>query len=195
MYSLYHIRAFILGGAPFGEGNKLFTLFSDEFGLVTASATSVRFEKSKLRFGLQDFSFSEVVLVRGKRGWRITGVSLIENICVAHKEHPETIALFGRVFCLLRRLLHGEEKNARLFSAVFETYLFLKNNPKAALAEVEVVLVLRILYALGYLAPRSEFDEFLADTGAWNESVLSKALQVRDLALSHINLSLRETQL
>ena len=104
--------------------------------------------------------------------------------------------MLGRIFALLRRLLTGEEKNEQLFAAVLEGFQFIIRNKDTKLVEgVEIVLVLRILYLLGYLAPRGEFDPFLTHAGLWDESVISKALLFRTVAISAINNSLRETQL
>lgn len=221
-YHLYHTPALVLASTPFGEANKRFTLFTRELGVLTASATSVRAERSKLRYGLQNFSYSEVTLVRGKEFWRLTNAVLVENMYSLFRATPEVALMFARVFRLLRRLVAGEEKNKRLFDAVREAFLFLKTLPDAnlanedanaansgrefvdsrgvrrfasRLAEVEIILVLRVLYLLGYLAPRGEFGSVLSDISLWSDSLLSEARTFRSLALADINQSLRQTQL
>lgn len=196
MYHLYHTDALVLGGAQRGEGSKTISLFTKEFGLLTAMAQSVREERSKLRYGLQDFSYSEVALVRGKEFWRVTHASLKENIVQELGGSSGASRMVGRVFALLRRLLAGEERNEPLFIAVLEGLQFMgKRNDQTAVSGVEIVLVLRILYLLGYLAPRGEFDLFLSPSSLWNESIISNALLFRTLAILEINQSLRETQL
>lgn len=196
MYHLYHTDAFVLGSSPLGEGSKIVSLFTRELGFLVASAQSVREERSKLRYGLQDFSYSEMALVRGKEFWRITHVAFKENVLQELLCSREVTHMLGRIFALLRRLLTGEEKNEPLFLAVLEGLEFMRtrNNP-AFLDGVEIVLVLRILYLLGYLAPRREFDPFLSHSALWDESIISDALLFRTLAVSEINHSLRETQL
>ncbi len=222
MYHLYYTDAIVLGAAPSGEGSKTISLFTRELGLITATAQSVREERSKLRYGLQDFSYSHITLVRGKEYWRITGAECVEHLLSGSLE-PER--MIGRVCRLLRRLLAGEEKNEPLFCAVLEGLQFVKAssvppflkevadrpedlNPspnqnsvlplekgESRVAAVEIVLVLRILHLLGYLAPRNEFDPFLSHAGLWDDDVVSKALLFRTLAISEINNSLKESQL
>jgi len=196
-YLLYHTDAFILGGTPFGEGSKLLTLLTREFGLIVASVSSVRAERSKLRYGLQDFSYSKITLVRGKEFWRITSVTDTESLFEVFRHSPEKIQLFARVFSLLRRLLAGEEKHEELFSAVTETFAFLRTNgpPTVSIGEVEVVLVLRLLHLLGYLAPQKEFSVFLSDPLHWGSELFPHAAKLRALAVSRINHSLRASQL
>lgn len=197
MYHLYHTSAFVLGGAPSGEGNRILALFTRELGMILALARSVREERSKLRYGLQDFSFSEITLVRGRDSWRVTNATLIENFRATFRAPPKTVLMFARVFRLLRRLLVGEEKNDRLFDAVRDALMFLKDRgtQPVSLENGEIVLVLRILYLLGYLAPRGQFGAVLSDISLWNDSLLSEARSFRSLAVADINNSLRESQL
>ncbi len=196
MYHLYHTDALVLSSAPSGEGSKMISLFTKEFGFLTASAQSVREERSKLRYGLQDFSYSEMALVRGKEFWRITHVVLKENLLQELLGSREAQRMIGRIFALLHRLLAGEEKNEPLFIAVLEGLQFMQTKQVSATVDgVEIVLVLRILYLLGYLAPRGEFDPFLSQSALWDESIISNALLFRTLAISEINHSLQQTQL
>ncbi len=195
-YPLYHTDALVLGSAPASEGSRTISFFTRELGFLTASAQSVREERSKLRYGLQDFSHSEIALVRGKEFWRITHVSLFENIFQELKGDRKAARMIGRIFSLLKRLLAGEEKNEPLFVAVLEGLHYVAQVKDTHLVDgVEIVLVLRVLYLLGYLAPRGEFDPFLSHSDLWNDSLISNALLFRTIAISEINNSLRETQL
>lgn len=196
-YHLYHTDAFVIGGTPSGEGSRILTLFTRELGMISASARSVREERSKLRYCLQDFSLSEVTLVRGRDSWRITNASIIESVFRSFQESSKTLALFARVFRLLRRLLQGEGKNEPLFAAIVSAYSFLKNKNSISLeqANIEIVLVLRILFLLGYLSPRSEFLPFISDVLLWDDNLVEIAGTFRSLAVADINHSLTESQL
>ncbi len=195
-YHLYHTDALVLGGSPRGEGSKTITLFTRELGLLSATAQSVREERSKLRYGLQDFSYAEVTLVRGKEYWRLTGAELLSNLGDECEGGGASVRITGRICKLLKRLLAGEEKNEPLFIAVTEGLQCIREKKDAGLLEgAEIVLVLRILFLLGYLAPRNEFDPFLSHAGLWDETILSEALLLRTLAISEINNSLQQSQL
>lgn len=195
MYHLYHTDAIVLGSEPFGEGHKLISLFTRELGLRMASAQSVREERSKLRYGLQDFSYSRVSLVRGKEFWRLTGAELVHNVSF-DAERPDALRMLGRIFKLLRRLLPPEERNVALFEALRDGMQFAKEAPSKPLVDgAEIVLVLRILYLLGYLARREEFEPFLSECTEWGTEVFSAAASYRALALREINQSLKASQL
>lgn len=196
MYHLYQTDALVLGGEPSGEGSRRLVLFTKELGLLSAIATSVRAERSKLRYGLQDFSYTNVALVRGRDSWRVTNATLVQSIAVSFRDFSEARELFARIAKLLRRLLSGEERNDRLFVVVRETFAYLARVPAAQpLEQAEIVLVLRILSLLGYLAPRREFTDLLAEPFSFHNELFGSTPLLRTLALAEINQSLRETQL
>ncbi|HCB35244.1 MAG: hypothetical protein A2W52_00510 [Candidatus Taylorbacteria bacterium RIFCSPHIGHO2_02_49_25] len=195
-YHLYPTDAFVLGSTPSGEGSKIVLLFTREFGLLSASARSIREERSKLRYALQDFSHSEIALVRGRECWRVAHASLQGNLFHEFAGRAEAVRLIGRIFLLLRRLLAGEEKNEPLFHSVLGGLQFLKtHHGPDMVAGIEIVLVLRILHLLGYLAPREEFNGSLWRHTIWEESVIHGTLPLRALAVSEINHSLQQSQL
>ena len=66
MHHKFHTDALIVGSAVFGEANKVYELFTRDFGMIRASAQGVRLAKSKLKYALQDLSYVRVDLVQGK---------------------------------------------------------------------------------------------------------------------------------
>ena len=174
-----------------GEANKFFYIFTAEFGLVKATAQSVRHLKSKLRFSLEDYSFGLVSLVRGREIWRITSAEKKIKI-----KETEKFLLISRIFSLLLRLLHGEEKNEYLFESLRAGYIFLAENSLTAdeLANFECILALRILSALGYIGKLGEFDQFTTSP-YFTMEILTKMSALKTRAIFEINKSLEETHL
>lgn len=196
MYHSYHTHAFILGSFNSGEANKFFLLYTKDLGFVQASAQGVRFAKSKLRYYLQDFSYVKVSLVRGKDIWRITGAEEVGNIESELRNHKDIFFVFARIFSLLRRLLHGEEKNEKLFEHIVSAYDFSRNlhkEPKL-IREFEYIFAMRILKSLGYIGDSEVFDEFVS-SNIWSDDLLLKLSPIRADAIFKIRDSLKETQL
>ena len=54
MYQKYHTEALVLGSREQGEADKVFALYTKDFGLVRARASAVRREYSRMRYGLQE---------------------------------------------------------------------------------------------------------------------------------------------
>lgn len=192
MYKIYQTDGFILGSSPSGEADKYFYIFTRELGFITATARSVRSDKSKLRPLLQDFSLVALALVRGRDIWRITGVS---TIIWPLSLTGESRALWARISNLLRRLLQGEGRNDALFEILGQSFQFLGTKRETSeLADLEVLSVLRILKVLGYMAADASIGRFLKDADITGP-LLEEMQKFRQIALFRINQSLRETHL
>ena len=177
-------------------GNACEEVFTKELGLINASAQGVRYLKSKLRYSLHDFSFAELSLVRGKEFWRVTGAIKQINIHEALRGNPEIRAVFTRVFALLDRLLSGEEKNENLFNYLSEAVRFAlaKKDSDILVRNFEYILVLRILFSLGYLGSSPDTSVFV-ESPFWSDDLLADMNPVMARILEEINKSLKESQL
>ena len=195
MHHIYHTEGFILSGQSVGEANKYFWIFTRDFGMVGAMAQGVRLLQSKLRYSLQDYSYSKISLVRGKQVWRIVGAIKEKNLYDALKGQGK-FEILAKVFSLLNRLVRGEEKNEELFNHLFFACEFLETEEldRDSSRNCEYILVMRILQSLGYLGDSKNFKEFV-DSSVWTKELVSKMSSVSRGAVSQINKSLKETQL
>jgi DNA repair protein RecO len=197
MHTIHTTEGFILKSVNFGEANKYFFVFTKEFGLIKAAAQSVRHLKSKLRYGLEDFSLAQVSVVRGREIWRLTSAE--KKLVIKEREK---LILLSRIFSLLLRLLHGEEKNDLLFESVKEGMKFLvdyKNENKVGISEGELenfecILALRILSNLGYIGKMGDFDQFVSSP-YFTAELLANMSTLKTRAILEINKSLKETHL
>lgn len=193
-----HTEAIVLGSAPSGEADRFLYLLTRDFGFIAAHARGVRKISSKLRYSLQDFSHISTDLLPSKSGWRVASAIYIGNFFqagagVAGEHHA---AITGRICGLLKRLLHGEEKNEVLFEDVRKGLYFLSSGELATedARAVEVVLVMRILNHLGYWGDDSMLSPFLAgDISA--RAHIEHIKKQKNRAIGAINKALQETQL
>lgn len=183
MHHIYTTPAFVVHSSPYGEAGKFIMLFTKEFGMIGAVAQGIRLSKSKLKYHVQDFNFSNVSVVRGKEVWRLTGAGEIENT-----NKPSILQI--KILKLLRRLLHGEEKNEKLFDIVEYIY---RNNFEDSDA-VEYLTVLRILNTLGYIRNADNINKYL-DNNDVNSSLISSINQDKQDIIKLINQALQESQL
>jgi recombinational DNA repair protein (RecF pathway) len=139
-YAVYSTRGFILGSSPSGEASKLYSIYTEDFGLIRAKAQGVRLIQSKLRYNLEEYSFCSLSLVRGKEVWRVTGSVSLET---RPKDIKNDVLIRARVLNLVRRLVQGEEKNVELFDVL--------EKMTTEGAESEVRTLSFVLSALGYL--------------------------------------------
>lgn len=193
-HHIYHTRGIILGSVPIGESNRFYKIFTEELGLVGASAQSVRKEESKLRYVLQDYSFINVDLVRGKEVWRITSAGE-ESSFLALKNDTVRLKLFARTCALFSRLIHGEGREDALFRDLLGALNFLEQTaiPVELMLSFESLAALRSLVWLGYLDPE-RYERFL-EPGTWTLDVLRDFEKIRTGAIPEINEALHSSQL
>ncbi len=176
-----------------GEANRFFLLFTRDLGLVRATAQGIRKEISKLRYGLQQFSLSNMSLVKGKDVFRITSAKPTDNFYFSLPLEKREVSV--RIFSLLRRLIQGQEPNEVLFDKVLTGMEFLQNTnlDQKEILDFERVLVFRILDNLGYI--ERDLDVELLFSGEWNQAVLQKVADKRRAVVFSINRSLTESHL
>src|SRR5580692_963366 len=102
----YATTGIILSRTPIGEASAFITLLTPDLGLVRARAQSIRKPGAKLAAALQTFSESDVILVRGKDGWRLSGAVLARS-WFTELNAPARLRA-GRITNLVLRLVHGE---------------------------------------------------------------------------------------
>ncbi len=178
----------------FKKLNKLYFLFTKDFGLIFATAQGIRLEKSKLKGHLQDLNISNVSLVKGKDFWRIVSSDLVK--APKFLKSQDKTQIVKNIFALLLRLVAGEEKNEQLFRTIEKFYDFISEQEilDADFKNIESLTVLRTLYDLGYFKKHAELAEF-AEGNEISNAILQKFDLKRKIAVLEINSALKHTQL
>lgn len=184
MHHIYTTPAFVIHSSPHGEAGKFLLLFTKDFGMIGATAQGIRLAQSKLRYHVQDSSFSNISIVRGKEVWRLTG---------AHElTHEQSTLVHLKILKLLKRLLPGEEKNEKLFEILEELYKNLVQ--ESDFDNVECLTVLRILNTLGYIRSNEQISPFLSNN-LINPEILERFSHIKAKVINIINEGLKQSQL
>lgn len=194
MHHIYHTNAFVLGARNRGEADKIVTLYTRELGLVRAVAQGIRLQKSKSRFALQDFSLAEVDLVQGRDIWRITSTKSITTFPFIRRD-KKSLTLIFRISKLITRLCTGEESSPEIFDGLMQVFYLLDNenlNEKNREA-MELYLVFKIVYELGYVGQSEYFDKFMGKD--FEVKHVEDLLKDRKSIIAHINKAIRESHL
>jgi len=196
MYHVHKTLGFVLFESPIKEANSFVIVFTRELGLIKATAQGAQKISSKLRYGLQKFSLSQLSFIYGKHSWKITNVVPQENIFYRLRENKEKMTIVGNVGALLQRLVTGEEKNEELFDLVMNAFSFLEASieTKDELMHFEFLFVLRILYHLGYVSGSGGL-ELLAHGNEWTVENVTALSHHKKEAVSVINRAIVESQL
>ncbi|MDD5165141.1 MAG: recombination protein O N-terminal domain-containing protein [Candidatus Pacebacteria bacterium] len=208
MYAIHTTPGFIVSSRPSGEAGKLLSIFTKDLGLIRATAQGIRFEKSKLRPFIQDYSLGVFSFVSGKEFWRLTNAQELkvqDTSLLAQtgdklqevKLADQNQELIARIALLLNRLLQGEEPHPELFIALDSLFDFINSWPtlgSEAFKTLESLIVTRILHRLGYVASISALKEDI-ESDAISLDRLTLLGQQRTLMNQHINRALRESHL
>jgi hypothetical protein len=193
-HHIYHTEAIILGTRAHGEGDRLLYCYTRDLGLVVAHAKSIREARSRLRYALQVFSHAHVDLIRGKHGWKLisaTPISSFRNLF----EHAQRRKIVANHVELTRRLIQGEEQHKKLFEDIIAGLTFLSQlHDTEALHSAELLLVTRLLDALGYWSSESELAPMLA-SGDYEQVDLPAIYAERSQIVASVNEALRSSQL
>lgn len=177
-YKTYTTEGLICGSTPSNTSDRSYLIFTKEAGMVWATAKSVREERSKQRYALQDFSHIRVSLVKGRSGWRIGSVESLGNAFLK----AETRAERGKVtfiFTLLRRYVHGELPLDRIFE---DTLSVLQGRVDGFVWEcVQQTYALRLLCDLGYVPSRPPFTALIERTSLAEACALYDASMKKDI--------------
>jgi len=147
----YRTRGFILKKEDLREADRIYTLFTKDFGKLELLARSVRKIKSKLRGGLAQFWLSEVEFIQGKTYKTITDTNLIDNFKNLRGD-LKRLAVAHRIAEVLDNLVKGEEPDERIWDLLKKTFQRL-NNPTLKVSHLPLIYYYffwNLLSILGY---------------------------------------------
>jgi len=186
-HAIYTTKGFIISSENRSEADKTFFIFTEDFGFVRASASGVRKIESKLRYSLQDFSFSQFSLVIGKTGWRIVNAESIDSFNNVSRNKIKVSALR-----LLKKLCGEDEAHGDLFKDLMLAFNFIDTENIKEDEGVEALLVLKILSHLGYWGNTNENNFVLSP---FNQESIIEIKKKKKEIIKEVNQSLKATHL
>jgi recombinational DNA repair protein (RecF pathway) len=154
-YQTYTTEAIVCGARPQVGADMAYLLFTQDHGMVWATARSVREERSRQRYALQPFGHVRVSLVKGKSGWRIGSVEALGNAFMSAQKRSER-HLLSQCVATVRRFVRGEGAQGAIYRDLADLCLAVaQHEPHAPAAGL--CFTIRTLMNLGYLAPEPAF--------------------------------------
>lgn len=149
----YKAKGIILRKTNFGEADQLVSIFTDTEGKIKVKAKGVRRLFSKNRGHLDLFSYSDLVIAKGKELDTLVSASTIESFKNIKADLKKTaLAYYFAELC--DKLTAEKEENRKVFDLLLEVLRFLD---KAKLISIVArYFELNLLAALGY-APELYF--------------------------------------
>lgn len=148
-YQTYTTEAFVCGVFNRNTADRSCLLLTREAGMLFADVKSAREERSRQRYGIQEFSLIRVSLVRGKRGWRAGSTQALGNFYHRAADQAARGSVV-RVFRLLRRFYQGEEPHPELFDYLKRALTKLSGEGISRTTD-ELATEIMVLVELGYV--------------------------------------------
>lgn len=126
MFVHYQTQGFILKKIDRGEADRVFTIYTKDFGKLELLAKAERKIKSKLRGGLELFYLSEIEFIQGKTYKTLTDAILIDNFKNLRKD-LKRLAIAYQISAVLDQLVKGEAPEERIWQLLGESFEKLNN--------------------------------------------------------------------
>ncbi len=179
----YTTKAIVIESFDQGEHDRVYKVFTREFGLLMVHAKSVRKLESKLRAHITPRSIALITLVQGREVWRLTGAEEAESVD----------EMLHEVTHLIKRFIRGEGAHKALYDRLIQ---FLSEASVFDKQKARLLVHYIVLVELGYADAKAIGAKDIKEYIDWNVGDLYTHLllsytQVR----AHVYEVLKETQL
>ncbi len=119
----YRTRGFVFKKKNLGESDRVFSVFTEDYGRLELFAKAVRKIDAKLRGGIDNFFWSEVEFVQGKNRKTLTDAQVVK------KASSEVYTFAAKVSSALDGALQGSEKDQPAFYLLEEVFSYIEKEP------------------------------------------------------------------
>lgn len=148
MSTYYKTKGFVFKKEDRFEGDRNFSVFTEDFGRVEILGKSIRKIASKLRSGIDMFSFSEIEFVQGKTRKTLTDAVLEKKF--NRIDTPEKLEISYAISSVLDDFLKGEEKDDNILHLIGDVFNKLENYKKEENSIVYYYFLWNFITLLGY---------------------------------------------
>ncbi len=127
MTTRYNTQAIIFKKRDLNESDRMFSVFTNNFGQLDIFAKAIRKSSSKLRGGMDIFLLSEIEFIEGKNRKTLTDATSLErfnNIAIS----PEKFNVANRVSDIIHRFVKGAERDSSLFDLLNDSFYKLNDD-------------------------------------------------------------------
>lgn len=179
----YTTQALVIEHFDQGEHDRVYKLFTRDFGLIMAHAKSVRKLESKLRAHILPRGRCLVTLVQGRDVWRLVGAEEVRQNSKATHEATH----------LIKRFIRGEGAHKTLYDRIIS---YLDSEGSYDAQKSKLLLYYMLLVELGYADARAIGAKDIKEYASWNVGDLyTHILLSYDTVRAHVHEVLKEAQL
>lgn len=124
MTTRYKTKAFVFKKNDLNESDRVFSVFTDDFGRLDIFAKAIRKAVSKLRSGIDIFFMSDIEFIQGRNRKTLTDTTVIEKI---NNLTPDKFGIASMIGDVLDNFIKGEEKDENIFNLINNTFVILND--------------------------------------------------------------------
>ena len=147
----YRTQGFIFKKKDILEADRVFSVFTHDFGRLEIVGRAIRKITSKLRGGIEIFSLSEIEFIQGKNRKTLTNTITIEKFNNIIKD-INRLKISYQISEVLDNFIKGQEKDKNIFILLDDTFKAL-NSPKLQTLSIQLIyyyFLWNFLSAIGY---------------------------------------------
>ena len=122
----YQTRAVVLKRENIFEADRLYHLYTEDFGKVKAIAGGARKINAKLTGHLEPFNLIWVEFMTKKGGDLFITTALSEISLLGNNASPNQISLFVKMSDFALKMLRGQEKDEAMWNFILDSFLAAK---------------------------------------------------------------------
>jgi DNA repair protein RecO (recombination protein O) len=126
MNERYQTKGFIFKKDDRLEADRLFSVFTEDFGRIEILGRAIRKIASKLRGGIEVFSLSKIEFIQGKNYKTLTDAILIKKFSNIAND-PGKTEIANKIINVLSNLINGQEKDEQIWNLLAETFEKINN--------------------------------------------------------------------
>ncbi len=121
MIEEYKTEGFVFKKENRLEADRVFSVFTKDFGRIEVVGKSIRKINSKLRGNIEIFSLSKIEFVQGKNKKTLIDAVLIEGFGNI-KNSPEKLEIAYRISDVVEHFIRGQEKDEAIFDLLGDVF-------------------------------------------------------------------------
>ncbi|MFA5878321.1 MAG: DNA repair protein RecO [Candidatus Staskawiczbacteria bacterium] len=117
----YRTRGFVIKKNNIAEADRVYIIFTKDFGRIKVSGKAIRKINSKLRGGIDILSLSEIEFIQGKNHKTLTDAVFLERFENIREDLIRTKIAY-KVVSVLDDLIKDEDEDERIWDLVTDTF-------------------------------------------------------------------------
>ncbi|KKP43701.1 MAG: repair protein RecO protein [Parcubacteria group bacterium GW2011_GWA1_33_6] len=117
----YKTEALVFKKEDWSEADRIFSIFTYDFGKVQVIGKAIRKITSKLRGGLEIFSFCEIEFIQGKNRKILTDAVFLDKF-KSIPQIPEKLAVAYKISDILDNFIKGEENDEKIWGLLVDIF-------------------------------------------------------------------------